>query len=126
MSTPTLFRLNGISLLLGGLLGAIAVALHPVEMTDPTSVPVHLALYAAVMLVALGLPGLYARHAARTGPLTLIGTVAVFLGLVFADPIHSVLAMTGIPVFAADPATRALLDGPPPGLMGLLLAAVPI
>jgi hypothetical protein len=126
MSNSTLFRLSGISLVLGGLLGAVAVALHPSNMIDPVNIPVHLALYSAVMLIALGLPGLYVRQAERSGVVGLIGTVVLFFGLVFADPIHSVLEFTVVPVLAADPATRPLLDGPPPGLMGPLMIAVPV
>jgi len=56
----------------------------------------------------------------------LTGTVVFFLGLVFADPIHSVLVFTVVPVLAADPATQPVLDGPPPGLMGPLMVAVPV
>jgi hypothetical protein len=126
MSASSLFRLSGISLILGGLLGTFAVALHPSNMIDPANIPVHLALYSAVMLIALGLPGLYARQAERAGVLGLIGTVVLFFGLVFVDPIHSVLEFTVVPMLGADPATRPLLDGPPPGLMGPLLMAVPV
>jgi hypothetical protein len=126
MSPSILFRLSGISMLLGGVLGTVAVALHPANMTDAVNIPVHLALYTAVMLVALGLPGFYARQAERAGVLGLIGTAALFLGLVFADPIHSVLEFTVIPVLASNPAARPILDGPPPGLMEPLMVAIPV
>lgn len=126
MSNSILFRLSGIALILGGLLGAAAVALHPSNNIDPVNVPVHLALYTAVMLVAVGLPGLYARQAAQAGVTGLIGTIVVFFGLVFADPIHSVALFTVVPLLASDPATRPLLAGPPPGLMGPLMIAFPI
>jgi hypothetical protein len=46
------------------------------------NIPVHLALYAAVILIALGLPGLYARQAERARVVGLIGTVLLFFGLV--------------------------------------------
>jgi FtsH-binding integral membrane protein len=126
MSPSTLYRLSGISLIVGGLLGTVAVALHPSNMIDPANIPVHFALYWAVMLTALGLPALYARQAERAGVPGLIGTVLVFFGVVFVDPIHSVLEFTVVPLLGADPATRPLLDGPPPGLMGPLLLAVPV
>ncbi|MBV9897138.1 MAG: hypothetical protein JO020_23475 [Chloroflexi bacterium] len=126
MPTPILFRLSGASLLLGGLLAAIAMIFHPTDMTDPANVPVHLALYTAVMLIALGLPGLYGRFALQTGRTGLVGIVLLFVGAVFADPIHSVLEFTVVPVIAADPSTRSLLDGPPPGLMGPLMLAIPV
>ncbi len=109
MSNSTLFRLSGISLLLGGLLGAVAVALHPSNMIDPANMPVHLALYTAVMLTALGLPALYARQAERAGVLGLIGTVVFFFGLVFADPIHSVLEFTVAPMNAIVPSWNMLV-----------------
>ncbi|MBV9579880.1 MAG: hypothetical protein JO057_14920 [Chloroflexi bacterium] len=78
------------------------------------------------MLVALGLQGLYARQSREAGVLGLCGTVLLFFGLVFADPIHSVLAFIVVPVLAADPSTLPLLDGPPPGLIGPLMLAVPV
>ena len=126
MSISVLFRLSGVSLLLGGLLGGLAVAFHPSNMVDPVNVPVHLALYTAVMLIALGLPGLYARQADHAGTLGLAGLVALFMGLVFGDPIHSVLEFTVVPVLAQSAAGPRLLDGGPPGLMGPLMVAIPI
>lgn len=126
MSSSILFRLSGIALILGGLLGTTAVALHPSNNIDPANIPVHLALYTAVMLVGLGLPGLYARQARQAGLTGLIGTIVVFFGLVFADPIHSVAEFTVVPLLASDPATRPLLAGPPPGLMGPLMIAIPV
>lgn len=126
MSSQTLFKLSGLALLIGGALGALAVAFHPANMADPANIPVHVALYTAVVLVALGLPGFYAKQAQHTGLPGLLGFLALFFGVLFADPIHSVLEFTVIPVIAADPALQPLLDGPPPGLMGPLMIFVPV
>lgn len=126
VSAPTLSRLSGLALLLGGLLGTASVALHPADgnMVDPINVPIHLALYAAVMLILLGLPALCGRLASASGVPALAGTVLLFFGLAFEDPLHSVVAFTVAPALAANPATRPLLDAPPPGVtLPLMMAA---
>lgn len=118
MAPSTLYRLSGLALLIGGLLSTGSVALHPPDgnMVTAINVPIHVALYAGVMLVLFGLPGLCARVAQRAGALGLVGSVLLFFGLAFEDPMHSVLEFTVVPIIAANPATRSLMDGPPPGL----------
>ena len=126
MSNATLFRLNGLTLVLGGVLGGVASAVHPPDLTDPINVPVHLALYVAIMLIALGLPGLYLRHSEATKVAGLIGMVMLFFGIVFGDTIHSVIEFTVMPVITANPDTAALMHGGPPGLMAPLMIAFPV
>jgi hypothetical protein len=52
---------------------------------------VHIALYAGVMLVLLGLPALGARIATRARRLGLPGMALLLLGLAFEAPLHSVI-----------------------------------
>jgi hypothetical protein len=53
--------------------------------------------------------------------------VLLFLGLAFEDPIHSVPAFTVVPLLAANPTTRPMLAGGPPGLTGPIhLLAIPV
>jgi hypothetical protein len=116
VSPATLFRLGGVSLLVGGLIGTIALTVHPDRIDDPLSAPVHLALYSAVICSLLGLPALIARQAERSGITAVIGGVLLFFGLAFEDPLHSVLAFTVVPVISANPGAQSLLNSQPPAL----------
>ena len=109
MPTCTLLRLAGLPLLVGGIIGAIVVAIHPNEITDPIDGPVHIALFFGVLLVLLGWPAVLARQASRIGILGPIGFVLVFVGLAVGEITHSVLEFSVVPLLAADPATRPLL-----------------
>ena len=109
MPTATLFRLSGAVLTLGAMIGAIVVAIHPHELTDPIDGPVHLALFCGDLLVLLALPAVLARQAGRISILGSIGYVLVFIGLAFDDITHSVLEFSVVPVLASDPTTRPML-----------------
>lgn len=109
MPTATLFRLSGAVLMLGAIIGAIVVAIHPHELTDPIDGPVHLALFCGDLLVLLALPAVLARQAGRISILGSIGYVLVFIGLAFDDITHSVLEFSVVPVLASDPTTRPML-----------------
>jgi hypothetical protein len=129
MTDDTLFtRIGGAAILLGGLIAAVALIFHPDDIAAPRSAPTHLALYVAVLLLLFGLPGLGRILAQRSRVLAAVGTVLLFFGLAFEDPLHSVLAFTVIPVLAADPNTRSLINGPPPPILEVLQfgSAVPI
>ena len=74
MATATLIRLSGLSLLVSGLLAIIihlVALLNPQvidpQADDPLTLPAYLVASTAVLLLLLGLPGLYARQAARAG-----------------------------------------------------------
>jgi hypothetical protein len=110
MPTSTLLRLGGLPLTAGGIIGAIVVAIHPHELTDPIDGPVHLALFYGALLVLLGWPAVLARQLGRIGTLGPLGFVLVFIGLAFDDITHSVLEFSVVPVLASDPATRPLLS----------------
>jgi hypothetical protein len=116
MTSATLFRLSGLSLLLSGLL---VIALTIVELGnpqvvdpqahDPLTVPVYLVAAAAVLLELLGLPGLYARQAPRAGLAGLVGTVLLFFSIAILDGTHDVINVGVWPAVGADPVTAPLL-----------------
>ena len=76
MSSATLYRLSGFSLLMGSIL-AIGGGFLGIVSSDPTStIAIAGALIAFIggTLGLLGLPGMYVRQAQRAGVLGLIGT----------------------------------------------------
>jgi hypothetical protein len=86
-SLPALLRGSGLALVAGGLLMAVATALHPSRETPATIVEAEVRLVAAhvlftlsSLLVLLGLPGLYGAAAVRMGRLGLFGFLAAFAG----------------------------------------------
>jgi hypothetical protein len=109
MSGHTILRLSGGFLVLGGVSGVTAHILHlPYHPTKPAEVlpyvtksePVHVLLFAAVLLVLLGLPGLLVRQSEKIGAGGLIGFVLVYFGLMLAEGIHCVLEMGIYPAMA--------------------------
>jgi hypothetical protein len=90
ITTAQLVRWSGMSLGIGGILATGAWVLHAI--VDPTRggyaepwwIPLNLALSCGAILMALGLPGFYARQASRAGVLGLIGLVMLFSGLLLA------------------------------------------
>jgi hypothetical protein len=127
-----LTRWSGLALLLAGLLIAIPTLFHPSD-SDPQAflnaawTPVHALLITGAILSMFGLIGLYRVQAERTGALGLVGFVLSFIGsaLVVAALVADAFVL---PVIAADPAGRALLDPAGPlfggalGLVFLLMA----
>jgi hypothetical protein len=86
-SLAALLRCSGLALVAGGLLMAVATALHPSRETPATILQAEVRLVAAhvlftlsYLLVLLGLPGLYAAASVRMGRLGLVGFLLAFLG----------------------------------------------
>ena len=114
MSSSTLVRLSGASLLLGGLLHLVYLFTHPhtsglAYYADPATPLSHLAGFVSVILVLLGLPGLHARQAGRAGTLGLVGTLLIFFGAVMADGTHMVIDSAVTPALATIPDAAPLL-----------------
>jgi hypothetical protein len=111
-----LYRLSGAALLLGGTLGAAGQLFHPADPMGPAmlpqyvqaSQPLHLILYFAVMLILVGLPGVYARQSGKTGLLGLVGFLLLFFGLPLTDLIHSVVNFTILPTLVAQAPDQAM------------------
>jgi hypothetical protein len=86
-SVAALLRWSGLALVVGGLLLAVASALHPSRETTATILQAEVRLVAAhvlftlsSLLVLLGLPGLYGAESVRMGRLGLAGFLAAFTG----------------------------------------------
>jgi len=84
MSLPTLIRSAGIVSIFAGALIAIAGILHPVGETVAAALmsrwwPSHMLWWLGVVLLQLGLVGLYARHSTELGWLGLTGFVLAAL-----------------------------------------------
>jgi hypothetical protein len=119
-SLTALQRWSGLALVAGGLLMAVATALHPSRETPATILESEVRLVAAhalftlsYLLVLLGLPGLYGAASVRMGRLGLVGFLLVFLGTML-------IAVSGnfgflAPVLAAQsPATIDVINRYPP------------
>ncbi len=82
--TQTFVRLSGLAAVVGGALYALFMFFHPAN--DPTGMttslwtPVHVAWLVSVLLILLGLVGLYVEHAGQMGPLGLAAFVVTFFG----------------------------------------------
>jgi hypothetical protein len=119
-SVAALLRWSGLALIAGGLLMAVATALHPSRETAATILQAEVRLVAAhvlftlsSLLVLLGLPGLYGAESARMGRLGLVGFLVAFMGttLVAVSGNFGFLA----PVLAAEsPATIDAINVYPP------------
>ena len=86
-SVAALLRWSGLALVTGGLLMAVASALHPSRETTATIlqaevrlVTAHVLFTLSYLLILLGLPGLYGAHSVRMERLGLVGFLAAFAG----------------------------------------------
>jgi hypothetical protein len=112
MSTANLIRWSGLISLVAGVLYAVGALLHPVgeslaAVISPNWVPAHLVYWVSVLLLHLGLVGLYARQAEQTGRLGLVGFVLAFIGTALVGSIL-VFASTVLPLIAAE--AQAIFD----------------
>jgi len=134
MSTANLIRWSGLSAILGGVLFPLAAIVHPngedlASVSLNAWVPAHLLGMVAVMLLHLGLVGLYARQVEQAGTLGLIGFSLAFAGGVIASTIQYV-ASTVVPLIAAR--APALFDramtppalAPPLFVLGFVLGHI--
>lgn len=105
MSSANLIRWSGLISVIAGMLFAVAALIHPAgedlaAYSSPNWVTAHLLGWVSVMLMQLGLVGLYARQMERMAWLGLVGFVLAFIGTAFAGAIQFMVA-TVIPVVAA-------------------------
>lgn len=97
MSTANLIRWSGLITLLAGVLYAAGALVHPVgeglaAVAEPNWVPAHLVYWVSIILLHLGLVGLYAQQVEEAGRLGLIGFVLAFAGTALVGSIVLVAA----------------------------------
>jgi hypothetical protein len=82
-----LTRWSGVASLLGGVLFAIGISLHPLRhgeaVNESPYTAIHVLIAVALMLVLFGLVGLYARQSERLGKAGLYGFILAFIGNVW-------------------------------------------
>lgn len=118
MSSRTLYRLSGISLLIGSLLliiGDIPGFFIGNDQASTIFTISSLARLIGAMLIASGLPCMYARFAERSGVLGLVGFTCTFFFILVGMATEAILTFI-FPFLAA----HGLLSGGPPPL-GLLI-----
>lgn len=112
MSTINLIRWSGLISLLAGVLYAVGAWLHPIgediaAVNSPSWVPAHLVYWVSVLLLQLGLVGLYARQVEQTGRLGLLGFVLAFIGTALVGSILLYVS-TVLPLIASE--AQAIFD----------------
>ncbi len=121
MLSKTLFRLSGAVLLVGALLAALGGLIAPRDLVDgarylsPLYLPSSILKLFGSLMVLIGLPGMYAYQANRTGKLGLISFVMTFLGLLIVNVSIGALFTFIVPMLAANPATGS------PGVLDWIL-----
>ena len=116
MSSSTLYRLSGISLLVGSIL-AIVGGILGIFTSDPDStlaMSASLLQFVGATLGILGLPGMYAKQAQRAGVLGLIGTTLMVCYILILGTFGSALNAVVLPFIATHAPTLA--QSKPPGL----------
>jgi len=129
MSPTTLYRLSGISLLIGSVLAIIGSVLGIFSGNPASTIAIagSLIQFVGATLGILGLPGMYARQAQRAGILGLIGTTLMVCYILILGTFGSALSAVLLPFIATH--APAIAQSEPPGLnlfftIGGLLGAV--
>lgn len=135
MSSRTLYRLSGIVLLVGGLLGVIGsildTALYPghnssAQQILSTPFTIDSSLFLAwALLLALGLPGLYLRQATRAGALGFAGFVLLSLSVLLGGVAFATIQATIFPFLAQSLPKTFGPGGQPPVAVFLLVIIGP-
>jgi hypothetical protein len=130
VSSTTLYRLSGLTLLLGAVLGTIGNILtdvlysgnDPRQYLTPLWLVVTLVTLIGELLLVLGLSGIVVRQAPRAGWLGLAGFVLMFIGE-FLFTSYDVTALLVSPWLAQD-APLLARNGPPSLSVFFLLAGI--
>ena len=110
MSSTTLYRLSGGTLIIGSLLILINTVLSSVLFPGHSSTPqqvvslpwqlVILSVLIGSLLFVIGLPGMYLRQASRAGTLGLVGFILLFLGILLQGTVFSTVQIIILPFLA--------------------------
>jgi len=107
MSTAKLIRWSGLALMLGGIAFAVRLITHPPGETAqyafyPLWVPSHLIGSIALILISLGLVGLYLRQSEKVGRLGFIGFILAFAGVTLTAGALIYLSVVLVPFLAVQ------------------------
>lgn len=132
MSSATLYRLSGGTLIAGSLLILISTILNAVLFPGHSSTPQQVVSFAwllttfitivGALLFVIGLPGMYLRQAGRAGAVGLIGFILLLLGIFLQGAGFSIVQIIILP-FLAQKAPQ-LMGGNSLPLSGFLLLIV--
>jgi hypothetical protein len=136
MSSRTLYRLSGIVLLVGSLIGVIGSILDTVlipgnsesaqqVLSTPFTIDASLFL-AWALLLTMGLPGLYLRQATRAGVLGFAGFVLLSLGLLLGGVAFATVQVTIYPYLAQSAPKLLPTNGTGPDVGFLLWILGPV
>jgi hypothetical protein len=131
MSISVLFRLSGLALVIGALLGLAGELLHPRthDLVDQLSwnwVPAHTLFFGAMIFMLLGITGVYLRQAERAGIIGLIGFVMAFVGMSVVGAGFMMLEAFVLPVLLENEATQYLASEQGPIFNGPLMTVMMI
>jgi len=110
MSSRTLYRLSGgtliassLLILLSSIVGAVLFPGHsstPAQVTSAPWVLVTLTILISSLLFVIGLPGMYLRQAGRAGVLGLIGFILLFFAILLQGTAFSSVQVVVLPLLA--------------------------
>ena len=131
MTTLQLYRLSGLSLLIGVVLWSVASIVSGIAFGDNTDVSaatnpfnISLSLVGVIgsILALLGLPGLYARVAREGGVTWLLGVTLTAMAMILFGVFLGLMGVLVFPVLASR-APELFSEGPPPGFFVLFIIA---
>ncbi len=134
MSSKMLYRLSGGALLVGSPLFVLFLVFFsllfgtPYDVSDPQKLMsslwlfVNVVLLVATLLAAIGLPGVYARQAARMGWLGFFGFGLLFVAVLMMGVFNQLFAVFVLPWLATTvPNTTVSIAADKPPLLALFL-----
>lgn len=118
MSSTRFYRLSGLALLVGGVVGAVEAAAsavlypgHAATAQQILSFPwllLAILYLAGFLLLALGLPGMYRSQSARTGGWGRAGFIVLLVGVILGGVLVGLLQVATMPAQAqSDPTAGA-------------------
>ncbi len=131
MTTLQLYRLSGLSLVIGVVLWAVSMIVSGIAFpdnndvaaaTNPFNILLNLVGVVGTILALLGLPGMYARAARQGGLAWLVGVVLTAITAMLFGVFLGLMGVLVFPVLASR-AADLFSDGPPPGFFVLFIIA---
>lgn len=131
MSSTTLYRMSGLALLLGAVLGILGNVLgsvlypgnNPQQYSSPLWLVISLAAVIGLLLLVVGLPGIAVRQAERAGRLGFVGFVLTLIGAFLETSLFAMFVLI-LPWLAQVAPKLAASNGPPSLFIAFLVASV--